>query len=60
MGSVIDGIVVKWVDRPYGAPFVSEVRESGPWRTSVTARSHELLKQTAPHTTGVTINDITY
>ena len=33
--------------RPYGAPFVSEVRESGPWRTSVTGRRDGLLKQTA-------------
>ena len=37
--------------RQYGAPFVSEVRESGPWRTSVTGRWDGLLKQTAriPH-----------
>ena len=37
--------------RPYGAPFVSEVRESGPWRTSMTGRRNGLLKQTAriPH-----------
>ena len=37
--------------RPYGAPFVSEVRQSGPWRTSVTGRWDGLLKQTAqiPH-----------
>ena len=33
--------------RPYGAPFVSEVRESGPWWTSVTGRRDGLLKQTA-------------
>ena len=31
--------------------FVWKVHPSGPSRTSVTARSHELLKQTAPHTT---------
>ena len=37
--------------RAYGAPFVSEVRQSGPWRTSVTDRWDGLLKQTAriPH-----------
>ena len=37
--------------RSYGAPFVSEVRQSGPWRTSVTGRWDGLLKQTAriPH-----------
>ena len=37
--------------RPYGAPFVLEVRESGPWRTSVTGRRGGLLNQTAriPH-----------
>ena len=33
--------------RQYGAPFVSEVRESGPWRTSVTGHREGLLKQTA-------------
>ena len=33
--------------RPDGAPFVSEVRESGPWRTSVTGGRDGLLKQTA-------------
>ena len=40
-----------WPWRQYGAPFVSEVRQSGPWRTSVTGRWDGLLKQTAriPH-----------
>ena len=35
--------------REESVPFVSEVHLSGPSRTSVTARSDELLKQTAPH-----------
>ena len=29
--------------------FISKVHPGGPSRTSATARSHELLKQTAPH-----------
>ena len=39
------------ITRPYGAPFVSEVRQNWPWRTSVTGRWDGLLKQTAriPH-----------
>ena len=36
--------------RQESVPFVSKVHLSGPSRTSVTARSDELLKQTAPHT----------
>ena len=36
--------------RQESVPFVSKVHPGGPSRTSVTARSHELLKQTAPHT----------
>ena len=36
--------------REESVPFVSKVHLSGPSRTSVTARSDELLKQTAPHT----------
>ena len=36
--------------RQESVPFVSKVPPGGPSRTSVTARSDELLKQTAPHT----------
>ena len=36
--------------REESVPFVSKVNPSCPSQTSVTARSHELLKQTAPHT----------
>ena len=36
--------------RQESVPFVSKANSAGPSRTSVTARSHELLKQTAPHT----------
>ena len=39
--------------REESVPFVSKVHSGGPSRTSVTARSHELLKQTAPHTAGL-------
>ena len=35
--------------REESVPFVSKVHPGGPSRTSVTARSDELLKQTAPH-----------
>ena len=37
--------------REESVPFVSKVYLRGPSRTPVTARPHELLKQTAPHNT---------
>ena len=43
-------LVSTW-HRTFGTSFVSEVRESGPWRTSVTGHRNGLLKQKAriPH-----------
>ena len=44
-------LVLRSAVRAYGAPFVSKVRESRPWRTFVTGRWDGILKQTAriPH-----------